>query len=113
MCADMCVLTESLRTPVRWRWPSCAVPFVCGEIVLSPQCANLCSPGCTGQYQVHYSGNVWVLCVVAQRKMTCPQQEDALFSGMGRTTGITRQSTVQEMKHLADGGGKEGEDGES
>ena len=25
-------------------WPSCVVPLIYGEVVLSPQCTNLCSP---------------------------------------------------------------------
>ena len=28
-------------------WPSCVVPLGYGKVVLSPQCTNLCSPGCT------------------------------------------------------------------
>ena len=43
-------------------WPSCVVPSVYGEVVLSPQCTNLCSPGCIEQHKLHYSVYAWVFC---------------------------------------------------
>ena len=36
-------------------WPSCVVALVYGEAVLSPQCTNLCRPGCIEQHRLHYS----------------------------------------------------------
>ena len=36
-------------------WHSYVVPFVYGEVVLSPQCTNPCSRGCTEQHKPHYS----------------------------------------------------------
>ena len=41
-------------------WPSCVVPFVYGEVVLSPQCTNLCSPGYIEQHKLHDSVYAWV-----------------------------------------------------
>ena len=38
-------------------WPSC----VYGEVVLSPQFLNMCSPGSTEQHKLHYSVYAWVL----------------------------------------------------
>ena len=35
-------------------WPSCVVSFVYGEVVLSPQCINLCSSGYIEQHKLHY-----------------------------------------------------------
>ena len=43
-------------------WPSCVVPFVYGEVVLSPQCTNLCSPCCIEQHNIHNSVHAWVFC---------------------------------------------------
>ena len=34
-------------------WPSCVVPFVCVEVVLSPQCTNLYIPGYIEQHIVY------------------------------------------------------------
>ena len=51
-------------------WPSCFVTFVYREVVLSPQCANLCSPGCTGQHKLHYSADA---CFVLRMSKFLPQ----------------------------------------
>ena len=42
--------------------PSRVVPFVYGEVVLSPHCTNLCSPGCIELHKLHYSVYAWVFC---------------------------------------------------
>ena len=42
--------------------PPCVVPSVYGEVVLSTQCTNVCSPGCFEQRKLHYSVYAWVFC---------------------------------------------------
>ena len=42
--------------------PSCAVPIIYEEVVLSPQCTNLCSPGCTVQQKLNDSAYALVCC---------------------------------------------------
>ena len=45
-----------------WSRLSCVVPFVYGEVVLSPQCINPWHPGCIEQDKPHASVYAGVLC---------------------------------------------------
>ena len=45
--------------------------FVYGEVVLSAQCTNLCSPGCIEQHKLHHS--VHALCFVLRMDKFLPQ----------------------------------------
>ena len=53
-------------------WPSCVVLFVYGDVVSSPQCTNLCIPGCTEQCKLHYSVYAW--CFVLRVDKFLPQR---------------------------------------
>ena len=57
----------TLRSSKEWllsfrcKWTTGSWPLVYGELVLSPQCTNLRSPGCIEQHKLHYSVYAWVL----------------------------------------------------
>ena len=57
-------------------WPEelglwCCMLFVYGEVVLLPQCTNLCSPGCIEQHKLHYTVYAW--CFVLRMDKFLPQ----------------------------------------
>ena len=53
---DFSLADVSVQQSLDFRsWPSCVMPFIHGEVVLSLQCTNLYGPGCIEQHKLHYS----------------------------------------------------------
>ena len=52
------------------------MPFVYGEVVLAPQCANLCSPDCIQQHKLHSTCTTLLMpgCFVLRMDKFLPQR---------------------------------------
>ena len=70
------------------------MPSVYGEVVCSPQCTDLCGPGCTEQHTLHYSVYAWAFVI---RMDKCQPQCGARSTYLNQWLGAVPVKVIKAL----------------